>query len=139
MSRHKISPRIGSLLAIEKKPDLIKKENTISSRIRSLQLLRLNLNVLSPSVCFLIKLTCCLAPISLLHLSNGARARLSNLLIARSPFLPPSITLLCSYGARRCSPLFALRALKVVLHQHRLFPFWTPLRGRITSFAFDFD
>ena len=139
MSAHKISPRIGSLLAIEKKPDLIKKENTISSRIRSLLLLRLKLNVLSPSLCFLIKLTCCLAPISLLHLSKDARGRLSNLLIARSPFLPPSITLLCSYGARRCSPLFALRALKVVLHQHRLFPFWTPLRGRITSFAFDFD
>ena len=134
MSRHKISLRIGSLLTIEKKPDLIKKENTISSRIRSLLLLRLKLNVLSP----LIKLTCCLAPISL-HLSKDARARLSNLLIARSPFLPPSITLLCSYGARRCSPLFALRALKVVLHQHRLFPFWTLLRGRITSFAFEFD
>ena len=138
MSAHKISPRIGSLLAIEKKPNLIKKENTISSRIRSLLLLRLKLNVLSPSLCFLIKLTCCLAPISL-HLSKDARARLSNLLIARSPFLPPSITLLCSYGARRCSPLFALRALKVVLHQHRLFPFWTPLRGRITSFDFEFD
>ena len=71
---HKISPRIGSLLAIEKKPDLIKKENTISSRIRSLPLLRLTLNVLSPSLCFLIKLTCCLAPISLL-LSKDALAR----------------------------------------------------------------
>ena len=109
MSAHKISPRIGSLLAIEKKPDLIKKENTISSRIRSLQLLRLKLNVLSPSLCFLIKLTCCLAPISL-HLSKDARARaLIKLTYCSLAFLatfynPPLLLWRSQMLATFCSP-----------------------------------
>ena len=108
MSAHKISPRIGSLLAIEKKPDLIKKENTISSRIRSLLLLRLKLNVLSPSVCFLIKLTCCLAPISLLHLSKDARALIKltycSLAFLATFYNPPLLLWRSQMLATFCSP-----------------------------------